>query len=44
MNGEVVEKTDVVVWYAAHVIHDIAAEPPGEFGHWSGPDLVPHKW
>jgi hypothetical protein len=44
VNGEVVENADVVVWYAAHVIHDVAAEPPGEFGHWSGPDLVPHKW
>jgi hypothetical protein len=44
VNGEVVEKADVVLWYAAHIPHDVAAEPPGHFGHWSGPDLVPHKW
>jgi Copper amine oxidase, enzyme domain len=44
VNGEVVEKADVVLWYAAHIAHDVAADPPGLFGHWSGPDLVPHKW
>jgi hypothetical protein len=44
VNGEVVLNSDVVVWYAAHVTHDVGAEPPGTFGHWCGPDLEPHNW
>jgi hypothetical protein len=44
VNGEVVLNSDVVVWYAAHITHDVGAEPPGTFGHWCGPDLQPHNW
>lgn len=43
-NGELVDDRDVVVWYAGHVTHDEAAEPPGTLGHVVGPDLVPVNW
>jgi Copper amine oxidase, enzyme domain len=43
-NGEPINNQDVVIWYAAHVTHDIAAEPPGTFGHVVGPDLTPVNW
>jgi hypothetical protein len=44
INGEPILNQDVVIWYAAHFRHDIGAEPPGTFGEWVGPDLVPVKW
>lgn len=44
LNGESVNNQDVVIWYAGHVTHDVAKEPPGEFGHIMGPDLKPAKW
>jgi hypothetical protein len=43
-NGEPISNHDVVMWYAAHVTHDVAAEPPGHFGHIAGPDLKPLNW
>ncbi|MCE3225045.1 MAG: hypothetical protein K0S58_3225 [Nitrospira sp.] len=43
-NGESIYNRDVVIWYAAHVTHDIAAEPPGHFGHIAGPELKPVNW
>src|SRR5262245_43920194 len=44
VNGEPINNQDVVIWYAAHVTHDIAAEPPGTFGHIVGPELKPFNW
>jgi len=44
VNGEWIYGQDVVVWYGAHFVHDVAAEPPGVFGDSVGPDLVPVKW
>jgi hypothetical protein len=44
VNGESVNDKDVVVWYAGHVTHDVAHEPPGSFGHVVGPDLKRIKW
>jgi len=29
VNGESVQNTDVVVWYAGHVTHDVNHDPPG---------------
>jgi hypothetical protein len=37
-NGEVVENQDVVIWYAAHFLHD---EQHGGGSHIVGPDLEP---
>lgn len=42
--GELINNHDVVFWYAAHVTHDVAAEPPGHFGHIAGPELKPVNW
>ena len=44
VNGESILNQDVVIWYGAHFRHDVAAEPPGTFGDWVGPDLVPVTW
>ena len=44
VNGEPVFNQDVVIWYAAHVTHDVTAEPPGTFGHITGPTLKPVNW
>jgi hypothetical protein len=44
VNGESVQNTDVVIWYAGHVTHDVTHDPPGVFGHIVGPDLKPAKW
>jgi len=44
VNGEAVDRQDVVMWYAAHVTHDVAAEPPGTFGHIAGPELRAVRW
>ena len=41
LNGECLNGADVVVWYGAHFIHDIAHEEPGQFGHIVGPELRP---
>ena len=37
---EAVADTDVVVWYAAHYVHDAGVE----IGNRVGPDLVPSGW
>jgi hypothetical protein len=44
VNGESIEDTDVVVWYAAHATHDVSHEEPGHFGHIVGPELRKVKW
>ncbi len=44
VNGESVLNQDVVLWYGAHFRHDVNAEPPGVYGEWVGPDLVPARW
>ena len=44
ITGESVLNQDVVIWYGAHFRHDVNAEPPGTFGDWVGPDLVPVNW
>lgn len=44
VNGDPIENQDVVVWYGAHVTHDITAEPPGSHGHIAGPDLKLVSW
>ncbi len=44
VNGEPIYNQDVVLWYAAHVTHDVTAEPTGSFGHIVGPTLVPVNW
>ena len=44
VNGEPIDRQDVVIWYAAHVTHDVTAEPPGTFGHIAGPELRPARW
>jgi hypothetical protein len=44
INGELINNHDVVIWYAAHVTHDLAAEPTGTFGHIAGPELKPVNW
>jgi hypothetical protein len=41
MMPEPVTNTDVVIWYAAHFLHD---EMHGSGSHWVGPDLVPVDW
>jgi hypothetical protein len=43
VNGEIIEKQDVVVWYAAHFTHDVN-EPAGHHGHIVGPTLKPVRW
>jgi hypothetical protein len=42
VSGEMVERQDLVVWYAAHFRHAPGEEPAG--GHWVGPDLEPYNW
>lgn len=44
VNGESIEDTDVVVWYAGHATHDVTHEAPGHFGHIVGPELRKVKW
>ena len=44
VDGEPINNQDVVVWYAAHVTHEVGAEPPGTFGHIAGPTLKPVNW
>jgi Copper amine oxidase, enzyme domain len=44
VNGEPINGADVVVWYGAHVTHDVSHEKPGEFGHIVGPHLKLVKW
>ncbi|MDQ5824100.1 MAG: hypothetical protein M3441_07790 [Chloroflexota bacterium] len=40
VNGELVEDTDVVLWYSGHFRHS----PHGHGSHIVGPDLVPFNW
>jgi Cu2+-containing amine oxidase len=43
LNGEVVERSDVVIWYAAHLGHHAEPEHADEY-HSCGPTLVPFRW
>ena len=43
INGENIDGTDVVVWYAAHFLHDEHAPEPHQ-GHIVGPELYPVIW
>ncbi len=42
VSGELVERQDVVLWYAAHCRYVEGEEPDG--GRWVGPDLEPFNW
>ena len=44
VNGESIYNEDVVVWYGAHITHDVQHQEPGEHGHIVGPDLKPVRW
>jgi hypothetical protein len=43
VNGESIDGTDVVVWYAGHFRHDEHAPTPHQ-GHIVGPELRPVSW
>ena len=43
INGEAIDGTDVVVWYAGHFIHDEQHPEPHQ-GHIVGPELRPINW
>jgi Cu2+-containing amine oxidase len=43
INGEVVEKSDVVIWYCAHLGHHAEPEHADEY-HACGPTLIPFRW
>jgi Serine hydrolase len=43
VKGASIHRQDVV-WYGAHVTHDVAHEPPGTVGHVAGPELRPVNW
>ena len=44
VNGESIDDTNVVVWYAAHFTHDPAHEHVAGGDHIVGPTLAPHRW
>jgi Cu2+-containing amine oxidase len=43
INGEIVEKSDVVFWYCAHLGHHAEPEHADEY-HACGPTLIPFRW
>lgn len=43
INGEVVEKSDAVIWYCAHLAHHAEVEHADEY-HACGPTLIPFRW
>ena len=43
VSDESVERRDLVVWYAAHLVHDDAG-PGATAADLVGPDLVPYQW
>jgi Cu2+-containing amine oxidase len=43
INGEVVERADVVIWYCAHLGHHAEVEHADEY-HACGPTLIPFRW
>jgi hypothetical protein len=43
INGEVVEKSNVVIWYCAHLGHHAVPEHADEY-HACGPTLIPFRW
>jgi hypothetical protein len=43
LNRELIDRRDVVIWYAAHFTHDLASEEE-EHGHILGPELKPLRW
>lgn len=44
VNGELIQNTDIVIWYGAHFTHDVQHEQPGSHGHVVGPLLRPVNW
>jgi hypothetical protein len=44
VNGEPIKNQDVVMWYAGHFTHDVAADEPDHHGHIVGPTLKPVRW
>jgi Cu2+-containing amine oxidase len=43
INSEAVEKSDVVIWYCAHLNHHAEREHADEY-HSCGPTLIPFRW
>jgi hypothetical protein len=43
LNGESIDGSDVVVWYAGHFLHDEISPGPN-VGHIVGPELRPFNW
>jgi Cu2+-containing amine oxidase len=43
INSEVVEKSDAVIWYCAHLGHHAEPEHADEY-HSCGPTLIPFRW
>ena len=43
INGEIVEKSDAVIWYCGHLGHHAEPEHADEY-HSCGPDLIPFRW
>jgi Cu2+-containing amine oxidase len=43
INGEAIEKSDVVIWYCAHLGHHAEPEHADEY-HSCGPTLIPFRW
>jgi hypothetical protein len=41
VNGQSIQDTNVVLWYAAHFTHDVQEN---HVGHIIGPKLVPDGW
>jgi hypothetical protein len=44
VNGELLSRQDVVVWYGGHFVHEPHHEEPGRHGHLVGPELRPVNW
>jgi hypothetical protein len=44
VNGESIDDTNVVVWYAAHFTHEPAHDHDEGGSHIVGPTLTPHRW
>jgi Cu2+-containing amine oxidase len=44
VNGDAIVGTNVVVWYAAHFIHDVEHEDRNGGAHVVGPTLRPDRW
>jgi len=44
VDGEALQDRDVVVWYGAHLTHDLQEGGAATHGHVVGPDLQPVNW